>query len=129
MDIDQFARILSSIGTLKHKFIGSFPADMFPEIFPPTSFFISNTESSKRPGSHWVMVAKKVEMYILETRLGMIQCFVATQFESFHYSQGIESCRTIVWPILYFFRIFFFSNFRLYNVHDNFNLRFFAETF
>ena len=59
MDTDQFARIISSIGILKHKHIGSFPADMFPEIPPAYSFFICNTESSKRPGSHWVMVAKK----------------------------------------------------------------------
>ena len=32
---------------------------MVPETLPLDSFFICNTESSKRPGSHWVIVAKK----------------------------------------------------------------------
>ena len=59
MDNEQLARIISSIGILKHKYIGSLPADMIPETLPAETFFICNTESSKRPGSHWVMVAKK----------------------------------------------------------------------
>ena len=58
MDNDQLARIISSIGILK-QYIGSFRADMIPEILPADTFFTCNTESSKRPGSHWVMVAKK----------------------------------------------------------------------
>jgi len=59
MDNDQLARIIYSIAILKHKYIGSFPADMIPETLPEETFFTCNTESSKRPGSHWVIVAKK----------------------------------------------------------------------
>ena len=59
MDNDQLARIISNMGILKHRYIGSIPADMIPETLPAESIFICNTESSKRPGSHWVMVAKK----------------------------------------------------------------------
>ena len=59
MDNDQLARIISSIGIPKHKYIGRFPADMSPEILPPDLFFICNTKISKIPGSHWVKVAKE----------------------------------------------------------------------
>ena len=37
MDSDPIAKKFSSIGILKHKFIGSFPADMIAEILPPAS--------------------------------------------------------------------------------------------
>ena len=69
MDNDQLARI-SSIGILKHKYIGSFPADMITETLPPDSFFICDTESSKRPGSHWVIVAQKNGILYFEDSLG-----------------------------------------------------------
>ena len=78
MDNDQLARTISSIGTLKHKYIGSFLADIIPKNLRPDSFFISNTENRKRPGSHWVMAAKKMEVFIFETQLGMARCFIAT---------------------------------------------------
>ena len=49
MDNDQLARIISNIGILKHKRIGSFPADMIPEILPPDSFFYATPKAVKDP--------------------------------------------------------------------------------
>ena len=46
---DQLARKNSRIGILKHKYEGSFPADMILEIFPPGSFFYATMEPLKHP--------------------------------------------------------------------------------
>ena len=47
MDNDQLVRIISSIGILKHKYIGRFPADMSPEILPADSFLYATPKSVK----------------------------------------------------------------------------------
>ena len=93
MDNDQLAKVICSIGIMKHKYIGSFCAYLIPEILPPDSF-ICNTESSKRPGSHWVMVAKKDENAYFRDSLGNDPFFKSQHcFETFQCSQDSESCR------------------------------------
>ena len=48
MDDDKIAEIISGIGVLKHKFIGSFPADMIHKFFLVIPF-LCKTESTKDP--------------------------------------------------------------------------------
>ena len=47
MDNDQLAKIISTIGIVKLKYIGSFPADMIPEIFPPDLFLYATPKAVK----------------------------------------------------------------------------------
>ena len=132
MDNDQLARIISNIGILKYKYIGSFPADMIPETLPAETFFICNTESSKRPGSHWVMVAKKNGNVYFGDSLGNDPMFyrniVLKHFDALKILNRVELQKE---PLCGLYCIYFafslFTNFRLYNIDDNFILRFFAE--
>ena len=133
MDNDQLARKISSIGILKHKYIGSFPGDMIPEILPADSFFICNTESSKRPGSHWVMVAKKNRIVYIGDSLGNDPMFyrniVLKHFDALKILNRVELQKESLCGLYCnYFAFSLFSNFRLYNVDDNFILRFFAAT-
>ena len=70
MDNDHFARIISSNGIFKHKFIRSFPADIGPDFLTADCFSMCDTESSKRPGSHWVILAKKYGIVYFGDSLG-----------------------------------------------------------
>ena len=133
MDNEQLARIISSIGILKHKYTGSLPADMIPETLPAESFFICNTESSKKPGSHWVMVAKKKGNVYFGDSLGndpMFHCnIVLKRFDSLKILNRVELQKESLCGLYcIYFAFSLFSNFNLYNVDDNFILRFFAET-
>ena len=84
---------------------------MIPKIRPPDSFCICNIESSRRPGSHWVMVAQK-DGIVFFWRLSWEGSDVSSQhsFEAFRCSHDSElsrkTKRTLVWPILYLFRTF-----------------------
>ena len=110
MDDDQLARKISSIGILKHNYIGSFPADMIPEILPADSFFLCNTKSSKLPGSHCVMAAKKNGIVPFGDSLGNDPMFYRNIVLKRLEAQFSKSCRitkrTFVWPLLYLFRSF-----------------------
>ena len=112
MDNDQLAGIISGIRILKHKYIGSFPADMIPEVLPPDSFFICNTESSKRPGSHWVMVSKKDGFVYIGDSLGrdppmFCRKIALKPFKALKLLNRVQLRKeTFVWPILYIFSRF-----------------------
>lgn len=56
MDDKSLEQIINRIPWLKHKFIGTFPADMVP-IPPRNKFCIINTDLSKDPGEHWILLA------------------------------------------------------------------------
>ena len=133
MDNEQLAGINFSIGVLRHKYIGSFPADMIPETLPAESFFICNTESSTRHGSHWVMVAKKNGFVYFGDSLGNDPMFyrniVLKHFDAYKILNSVEIQKE---PLCSLYCIFFafslFSNFHLYNVDENSILRFFANS-
>lgn len=50
----QIEKILKNHITTKKYFLGAFPSDKLPVIFSFPSCFISNTDTSKQPGSHRV---------------------------------------------------------------------------
>ena len=106
---------------------------MIPETLPPESFFICNTESSKRPGSHWVMVAQNNGNVYFGDSLGNDPMFhrniVLKHFDALKILNWVELQKE---PFCGLYCIYFafslFTNFGLYKVDDNFILRFFAET-
>ena len=133
MDNEQLARRNSSIGVLKHKYIGSFPADMIPETLPADSFVICNTESSKRPGSHWVLVAKNNGNVYFGDSLGNDPMFyrniVLKNFDALKILNSVELQKEPLCGLYCtYFAFSLFSSFHLCNVDDNFILRFLAES-
>ena len=133
MDNDEPARISSSIGILKHKYLGSFPADMIPEILPPDWFFISITGSSKRSSSHWVKLAEKDGIIYFGDSLKNDPIFyriiVLEHFDALKNLKRVELQKeTLCGLYCNYFAFSLFSDFHLYNVDDIFILRFFVET-
>ena len=131
MDNDQLACKISIIGILKHRYIGSFPADMIPDIIPADSFFICNTESSKRPGSHWAMLSKKNGIVDFGDSLGNDPMFyrniVLKHFDALKILNRVELQKEPLCGLYCFYFVFsLFSNFRRYDVDDNFISRFFC---
>ena len=132
MDNDRLAKIVSKIGILKHKYLGSFPADMILDSLSKDSFLICNTQSSKRPGIHWVMIAKKELGLYFGDSLGKdpkhyhnIAFVPFKEFKSLNHEE-LQKEGLCGFYCIYFANCLF-SNFPLYDVNDNFILRFFAE--
>ncbi len=57
MDNKLLRQIIDKIPVLKHKYIGSFPANQLPPTLPFNSFAIVNTDVSSETGSHWILLA------------------------------------------------------------------------
>ena len=94
---------------------------MIPEILPADSIFICNTGSSKRPGSHWVMVAKKDGIVYVGHSLRNEPMFhrniVLNQFDALKILNRVELQREPFWGLYCICSSFsLFSNFHLYNV-------------
>ena len=70
MDNYQLLKIISSFGQLKHKYLGSFPADLVPSYLPFNTFCILNIELSSSPGSHWIILANKDNVVYFGDSLG-----------------------------------------------------------
>ena len=118
MDNEQLARVISSIEILKHKCIGSFPDDMIPETLPAESFFICNTESSKRTGSSWVIVANKNGNVFFGDSLGNDPMFcrnvVLKHFDALKILIRVELQKEPLCGLYCFYLAFsLFTNFRL----------------
>ena len=133
MDNDQLAQIISGIGVLKQNMIGSFAAEMIPEFLPADSFFICNNESSKRPGSPWVMVAKKIGIvYFGDSPVIDLMFCRNKDLKRFDVLKILNRVHLQKEPLCglhcVYFEFSLFSKFRLYNVDDVFILRFFAKT-
>lgn len=58
MDNAALKRIIDKIPFLKHRYLGSFPADLVPYI-GLNKFVIVNTEPSDCSGEHWILFANK----------------------------------------------------------------------
>ena len=132
MDNDHLSRIISRFGILKYKYLGSFPADMIPEIIPHNTFFICNTDTSKRPGVHWVMVANCRGKFFFGDSLGNLPTYYKTIQLNPKKSIKVLNRLTLQKRDLcglycIYFAYCLFSNFLMYDVNDIFILKFFAE--
>jgi hypothetical protein len=58
MDNQSLREIINRIPELKHKYLGSYPADFVPELKNNT-FDIVNSDLSYSEGTHWIFVANK----------------------------------------------------------------------
>jgi hypothetical protein len=56
MNTAEINRVMNSMKTTKHNYIGTFPSDKLPSPKQFPSCFIANLDSSNEPGSHWVAV-------------------------------------------------------------------------
>lgn len=64
MDNRALLDIISRISVLKHKYLGSYPANLVPikhlmSLRGYNTFIIVNTESSDKDGSHWILLANR----------------------------------------------------------------------
>lgn len=58
MDNAEIYKILNHSSVLKHRFVGSFPANVFPYL-EPGRFQIINTANTNHPGEHWLLLARQ----------------------------------------------------------------------
>ena len=58
MDNKSLADIIAKIPSLKYKFLGSYPANQYPNLVQ-NSFLIINTDPQESVGAHWIMLANK----------------------------------------------------------------------
>ena len=70
MDATAINNIVNKCALLKHKYVGSFPADNFPPLVFNNSFIIVNTDSLYKPGQHWILLARKGNRIFFGDSLG-----------------------------------------------------------
>lgn len=58
MDNEALTQIINKIPELKHKYLGTYPANFVPQLLR-NSFAIINTDPSAMEGSHWILLADK----------------------------------------------------------------------
>lgn len=131
MDNYQLAKIISFFGNLRYKYLGSYPADLIPELIPNNTFLICNTDTSKRPGTHWVMIANKEGRLFFGDSLGNSP----NHYKTIHFpkesmiilnNSNLQK-ESLCGLYCIYFAYCIFSNLNLYDVNDNFILKFFAN--
>ena len=85
---------------------------MIPDSLPKDSFLICNTQSSKRPGLHWMMIAKKEQGLYFVDSLGKdpkhYHKIAFVPFKEFKISQSRRTTeRRTMRIILYLFCLLF----------------------
>ena len=135
MDNYQLHKIISCIGQLKHKYIGSFPADMVPPYLPLNSFCIVNIETSKDPGSHWIILANKDNVVYFGDSLGKslsdypyIRLWQNTSTISLVFDGDVlQTGNYCGLYCIYFAYVLYTGNFSERFLNDNFLLLFFSS--
>ena len=61
MDEDDVNDLLQRCALLKHKFLGVFAANNFPQKLKPNSFLIVNAATAESFGTHWLVLRQKEE--------------------------------------------------------------------
>ena len=61
MDKDDFNDLIQRCALLKHKFLGVFAANNFPQKLKPNSFLIVNAATAESFGTHWLLLCQKEE--------------------------------------------------------------------
>ena len=69
MDNKALQDVIGKIPGLKYKYLGSYPADYVPPL-RESSFAIINTDRSDRLGSHWILIARKGNVFFYGDSLG-----------------------------------------------------------
>ena len=131
MDNVQIAKIISQIGVLKHKFCGSFPADLVPSTLPKNSFCIINSDVSSQSGTHWiVLVNKHGKLYFgdsLGQRMSSYKNILFHPKERVkHIAVGKIQNEQICGLYCIYFAYIMFANVSEKHIDDNFILRFFS---
>ena len=65
MDEDDINGLFQRCQKLKHKFRGVFAADNFLSKLKSNTFLIVNPSKSQSPGTHWLLICKKVTIFCL----------------------------------------------------------------
>ena len=61
MDEDDINDLIQRCALLKHKFLGVFAANNFPQKLKPNSFLIVNAATAESFGTHWLLLCQKEE--------------------------------------------------------------------
>ena len=61
MDEDDINDLIQRCALLKHKFLGVFAANNFPQNLKPNSFLIVNAATAEAFGTHWLLLCQKKE--------------------------------------------------------------------
>ena len=61
MDEDDINDLIQRCALLKHKFLGVFAANNFPQKLKPNSFLIVNAATAANFGTHWLLLCQKEE--------------------------------------------------------------------
>ena len=70
MDNEQLRKIIFSIGSLRYRFLGCYPANFTPKTLPRNSFRIINTDVATSPETHWILIARKGDQFYFGDSLG-----------------------------------------------------------
>lgn len=70
MDESTLAAYILRCRLLQSRFIGVFPADLYPCPLPTNTFAIINTSPSTQEGQHWVVLANRDGCHIFADPLG-----------------------------------------------------------
>ena len=61
MDEDDINDLIQRCALLKHKFLGVFAANNFPQKLKPNSFLVVNAATAESFGTHWLLLCQKEE--------------------------------------------------------------------
>ena len=132
MDNYQLKKIVNNFSTLKFKFLGCFPADRVPYFIPLDMFCIVNSDVSTSPGTHWMLLANKKNLYYFADSLGKPISYYYHLQRQFHQSVNeLVSCKLQNSDLCGLYCIYFayvlYNNLYEYNINDSMLMRFFAS--
>ena len=70
MDEDDINDLIQRCPLLKHKFLGVFAANNFPQKLKPNSFLIVNAATAESFGTHWSLLCQKEDQLFFADPLG-----------------------------------------------------------